>query len=181
VIIGLTATPPYDKTNSKKQIYLEIMGKVDYQVPIPAVVKDGNLAPFRDIPFIVTPTEKEYLILKKENQAIYETIKDTEELGRREAVYSFSEYIEIFIKNPQFDNAPISFNDYYLKSPDTAIAMIKYILKNNLTVPIEIIIQPEMLEEISVYDYALIFQKYVYDYLDNISLKEPYKKKYLKI
>ena len=46
------------------------MEEVDYQVPIPAVVKDGNLAPFRDLPYFVTPTDSELSFLNKETNKV---------------------------------------------------------------------------------------------------------------
>ncbi len=172
VVIGLTATPPQDKSNREKQAYLEIMGKVDYQVPIPAVVKDGNLAPFRDLPYFVTPTESELSFLNKETNSIYTLINEINKLSKSMVIdYNLTEYIELFIKNPMYENAPTSFNEYYLKEPDIAIAMIKYILYQDLSIPVEIIIQDEMLEDISIYDYACLFRAYYYDYLIEIKVE----------
>lgn len=52
LIIGLTATPPIDRSSKEKGVYLDILEEVDYEIPIPAVVKEGSLAPFQDIPYI---------------------------------------------------------------------------------------------------------------------------------
>ena len=173
VVIGLTATPPKDKSNKEKQVYLEIMGEVDYQVPIPAVVKDGNLAPFRDLPYFVTPTDSELSFLNKETNAIYTLINEINELSKSLILdYNLTEYTELFIKNPLYESTPISFNEYYLKEPDIAIAMIKYILHQDLSIPVEIIVQDEMLEDISIYDYACLFRAYYYDYIINIQMSE---------
>lgn len=167
VVIGLTATPPQDKSNKEKQAYLQIMGKVDYQVPIPAVVKDGNLAPFRDLPYFVTPTDSELSFLNKETNSIYNLINKLTELSKNMILeYNLTQYFELFIKNPVYENEPISFNDFYLKEPDTAIAIIKYILYQDLTIPIEIIVQDEMLEDISIYDYAILFKWYYYNFIE---------------
>ena len=167
VVIGLTATPPQDKSNKEKQAYLQIMGEVDYQVPIPAVVKDGNLAPFRDLPYFVTPTDSELSFLNKETNSIYNLINKLTELSKNMILeYNLTQYFELFIKNPVYENEPISFNDFYLKEPDTAIAIIKYILYQDLTIPIEIIVQDEMLEDISIYDYAILFKWYYYNFIE---------------
>ena len=61
VVIGLTATPP-DRTGKKNQDverYDEFFGPVDYEVPVPAVVKDGFLAPYQDLVYFVRPTTAE--------------------------------------------------------------------------------------------------------------------------
>ena len=61
VVVGLTATPP-DKTGKEEvdvKRYEEFFGEVDYEVPVPAVVKDGFLAPYQDLAYFVRPTAAE--------------------------------------------------------------------------------------------------------------------------
>ncbi|MEK6258529.1 MAG: DEAD/DEAH box helicase family protein [Planctomycetota bacterium] len=61
VVVGLTATPP--DRDGKDQIdldrYDEFFGPIDYEVPIPAVVKDGFLSPYQDLAYFVRPTSAE--------------------------------------------------------------------------------------------------------------------------
>ncbi len=61
VVIGLTATPPDRSGKAAEDIqrYDEFFGPVDYEVPVPAVVKDGFLAPFQDLAYLVRPTGDE--------------------------------------------------------------------------------------------------------------------------
>ncbi|MEZ6122716.1 MAG: DEAD/DEAH box helicase family protein [Planctomycetaceae bacterium] len=61
VIIGLTATPPdRDGRNPQDvQRYDDYFGPVDYEVPVPAVVRDGFLAPYQDLVWFVKPTRQE--------------------------------------------------------------------------------------------------------------------------
>ena len=61
VVIGLTATPPDKSGKAPEDIqrYDEFFGPVDYEVPVPAVVKDGFLAPFQDLAYLVRPTGDE--------------------------------------------------------------------------------------------------------------------------
>ena len=61
VVIGLTATPP-DRSGQKPQDiqrYDEFFGPVDYEVPVPAVVKDGFLSPYQDLAYFVRPSADE--------------------------------------------------------------------------------------------------------------------------
>lgn len=61
VVIGLTATPP-DRDGQKEediQRYDDYFGPIDYEVPVPAVVRDGFLAPYQDLVYFVRPTKKE--------------------------------------------------------------------------------------------------------------------------
>ena len=55
VIVGLTATPP-DRAGKKPfdiERYDRFFGAIDYEVPVPAVVKDGFLAPYQDLAYFV--------------------------------------------------------------------------------------------------------------------------------
>lgn len=55
-IIGLTATPPIDEDKEKINCYTSLLGEIDYQIPTPAVIKEGMLAPFQDLVYFCTPT-----------------------------------------------------------------------------------------------------------------------------
>jgi hypothetical protein len=65
VVIGLTATPPDRSGKPAEDVgrYDEFFGPVDYEVPVPAVVKDGFLAPFQDLAYLVRPTGDELAYL----------------------------------------------------------------------------------------------------------------------
>tara|TARA_Y100001936_G_scaffold189210_1_gene187672 strand:+ start:1325 stop:4111 length:2787 start_codon:yes stop_codon:yes gene_type:complete len=60
IVLGLTATPPeVDDAPKEDNMYLDLFGEVDYEVPVPALVRDGNLAPYQDLAYFVRPSEKE--------------------------------------------------------------------------------------------------------------------------
>ncbi|PWH17272.1 MAG: hypothetical protein DDG60_02495 [Anaerolineae bacterium] len=62
-VIGLTATLPSPDGDEEFENYDSLLGEVDFEVPTPAVVKEGDLAPYRDLVYLVKPTprEREYL------------------------------------------------------------------------------------------------------------------------
>ena len=61
IVLGLTATPPdfqhYEEDDAKR--YQEFFGDIDYEVPVPALVRDSNLAPYQDLAFFVRPSQNE--------------------------------------------------------------------------------------------------------------------------
>ena len=61
IVLGLTATPPdfqhYEEEDAKR--YQEFFGDIDYEVPVPALVRDSNLAPYQDLAFFVRPSQNE--------------------------------------------------------------------------------------------------------------------------
>ena len=65
IVLGLTATPPnLDGINlADLQRYQEFFGEIDYEVPVPALVRNSNLSPYQDLVYFVRPTidELEYI------------------------------------------------------------------------------------------------------------------------
>ena len=61
IVLGLTATPPDIEatpgTDAKR--YDEFFGPVDYEVPVPALVRASNLAPYQDLCYFVRPAPHE--------------------------------------------------------------------------------------------------------------------------
>lgn len=58
-IVGLTATPPIHREQGAINRYLDLLGEIDYQIPMPAIIKEGYLAPFQDLVFITEPSAAE--------------------------------------------------------------------------------------------------------------------------
>lgn len=70
VIVGLTATPP-DRAGKKQHDidrYDNFFGSIDYEVPVPAVVKDGFLAPYQDLAYFVRPSSNELAYIAKADE-----------------------------------------------------------------------------------------------------------------
>lgn len=59
LLIGLTATPPDPETPKEEENYSGLLGEVDYEVPTPAVIRAGDLAPFRTWAWFTDPTPAE--------------------------------------------------------------------------------------------------------------------------
>lgn len=78
IIVGLTATPP-DRTGHKShdvERYDAFFGPVDYEVPVPAVVKDGYLAPYQDLAWFVRPTPEELKYIARTDEEFVRLIED---------------------------------------------------------------------------------------------------------
>ena len=64
-VVGLTATLPDPGSQSEYENYDSLLGEVDFEVPTPAVVKEGNLAPYRDLVYFCEPSKREMDYLKR--------------------------------------------------------------------------------------------------------------------
>jgi superfamily II DNA or RNA helicase len=59
VVLGLTATPPGSMTRSQEELTRMLFGPILYEARIPALVKEGTLAPYAELAWLVEPTENE--------------------------------------------------------------------------------------------------------------------------
>lgn len=64
-VIGLTATLPSLDDGREYENYTSLLGDIDFEVPTPAVIREGNLAPHRDLVYFVTPTPQESAYLEQ--------------------------------------------------------------------------------------------------------------------
>ncbi|EHQ26775.1 DEAD/DEAH box helicase family protein [Mucilaginibacter paludis] len=85
VIIGLTATPPYDVTPNEWQRYLELNGPIDVEISVPELIIEGDLCPHQDYVYLSHPTENEFQQIAQFREGIellFEEIKNDETLSR---------------------------------------------------------------------------------------------------
>nr|WP_218860903.1 DEAD/DEAH box helicase family protein [Nocardioides panzhihuensis] len=62
-VLGLTATPPEALTKEESALVGTLFGEIVFATSIPAVVREGDLAPFADLVWLTSPTpsEREWL------------------------------------------------------------------------------------------------------------------------
>ncbi|NUR08054.1 MAG: DEAD/DEAH box helicase family protein [Nocardioidaceae bacterium] len=58
-VLGLTATPPATMTKEQAALVDDLFGETVFEVSIPAVVREGDLAPFAELAWLTTPTPRE--------------------------------------------------------------------------------------------------------------------------
>ncbi|MGV0621143.1 DEAD/DEAH box helicase family protein, partial [Mycobacterium kansasii] len=58
-LIGLTATPATALTEWQRALHDELFGTADFVVPTPALVKEGDLAPYQELVYLTGPTPEE--------------------------------------------------------------------------------------------------------------------------
>ena len=75
-VIALTGTPPEGKSQHQSNRYSSLVGRVDYQVPTPALVREGGLSPFQDLVYFTRPTKDEYAYLALKHQGLWELSKE---------------------------------------------------------------------------------------------------------
>ena len=69
-VIGLTATSPTELPPDEAELYAELLGPVDFEIPTPAVVRDGNLAPYQELALFTTPLQSERVVAERAPRAL---------------------------------------------------------------------------------------------------------------
>jgi superfamily II DNA or RNA helicase len=95
IIVGLTATPPYDVTAMEWQRYIDLNGSVDTEISVPQLIIEGDLCPHQDYVYFTLPTEKE-------NQSIIDFRQNIEKLFQE--VKSDDTIIQAIEKHPIWIN-----------------------------------------------------------------------------
>lgn len=95
IIVGLTATPPYDVTATEWQRYIDLNGSVDTEISVPELVIEGDLCPHQDYVYFTLPTEKE-------NQSIVDFRQNIEKLFQE--IKSDGTIIQAIEKHPIWIN-----------------------------------------------------------------------------
>lgn len=81
VVVGLTGTPPATKSALQKNRYLTLVGPIDYQVPTPALVKEGGLAAFQDLVYFTEPNAAEREFLNSQHKEFQDVLLRLAEPG----------------------------------------------------------------------------------------------------
>ena len=78
IVLGLTATPPdLNSVNIKDgKRYREFFGEIDYEVPVPALVRNSNLSPYQDLAYFVRPSKDELIYISNVDKEFEELIYD---------------------------------------------------------------------------------------------------------
>ena len=63
VIVGLTATPPYDVSPLEWHRYITLNGPVDAEISVPELVLEGDLCPHQDYIYLTMPSGEENMII----------------------------------------------------------------------------------------------------------------------
>lgn len=79
IVVGLTATPPYDVSAVEWQRYTELNGAVDSEISVPELVIEGDLCPHQDYVFFTLPSEKEQRHILDFRQGIERLFREIKE------------------------------------------------------------------------------------------------------
>src|SRR5438067_6402734 len=133
-LVGLTATPPDDLDPHESELYLDLFAKADFQVPTPAVVKAGDLAPYQELAYLTSPLphEADYIAAQHERfQQLLLRLTDPDFAGR-----SLVEWLRARVgERRSRGGARVSWGRFEHDQPDLARAALRFYAQNDLELP----------------------------------------------
>jgi superfamily II DNA or RNA helicase len=161
-VIGLTATLPDPSNATEYENYTALLGAVDFEVPTPAVVKEGNLAPYRYLAAFCQPSRRERDYLER-IQTHFETA--VEEVT---GTYDFQQWLRrvLFWGNEDEGDETgkrsprRSFEALFRRDPLLCIAATKVLLAQDKPLLTEVPIIDEMMRPITMDDWLALLEAY---------------------
>lgn len=124
-IVSLTATPPFDSDLAEIDRYFKLCGEIDDEIPVPELVKEGDLCPHQDFIHFSTPDEltinRIYDFRKKVANLVSELQSDLEFIAfikTHPFIANTSDNLEKIYQNPTYFSSLLIF----LNASDVSIS-----------------------------------------------------------
>ncbi|MBZ0187192.1 MAG: DEAD/DEAH box helicase family protein, partial [Candidatus Obscuribacterales bacterium] len=177
VVVGLTGTPPESKSGRQKARYLNLVGEIDYQVPTPALVKEGGLAPFQDLVYFTEPTENERQFLNDQHGELHRLFaelgarggsSDSDATGAKRNINQLNQWVSERIN----ENKEEAWSDFVQKKPRLAIAYSRYLYAQNQPLPGNLELSESVRKAPVLEDWIEILEDYALNRLKTSAIKE---------
>lgn len=159
-VVGLTATLPSPDGDVEYENYTSLLGEVDFEVPTPAVVKEGDLAPYRDLALFVRPTREEMRYLKNIQDEFENAVAELTDSKRFR-----SWVIENTLERRNVDGTLQPWSDFLKSKPIFSIAALRFLRRVGHPIPENFHIPLEADEEMILDDWAALLERYGLDVL----------------
>jgi superfamily II DNA or RNA helicase len=159
-VVGLTATLPNPENEQAYENYTSLLGDVDFEVPTPAVVKEGDLAPYRDLVYFVQPSPRELDYLNNIQSAFEAAIADLTNSPEFQAWV-----MSTLLDRLDEDGTPIAWEDFLHAKPLLSLAGLRFLKRINHPLPSDLTIPLEAHESLTLDDWAVLLERYGLDHL----------------
>jgi superfamily II DNA or RNA helicase len=137
-VVGLTATSPSELSGDEAALYDDLLGPVDFEVPTPAVVRDGHLAPYQELAYFTTPlnSEREWLAERHARFAeMLDRLHDLPPPGEEDLAFSPWVIGRLRYRDSGDGSARVPFATLATRRPDLARAGLRYLQDAGLELP----------------------------------------------
>ena len=133
-LVGLTATPPSELDFKQAALYQELFGRADFEVATPAVVKEGNLAPYQELAYLTTPLGHEADYIEGERTRFQELVTALLDPGL--GTVSFLDWFRArFVERRSRAGVEVGWDELAAAQPRLAQAALRYCFGSALPPP----------------------------------------------
>ena len=157
LVVGLTGTPPEGKSGAQENRYLSLVGEIDYQVPTPALVREGGLAPFQDLVYFCEPTATEEGFLEEQHEEFHKLLE--------ELVESHPPLLVQWVSERLADADTAKKESYVSRRADLSAAMVRFAWKYKLPLPLNIELSESLRQAPLIDDWMLILEDFSLNFL----------------
>lgn len=141
LVVGLTATPPVDRTDRERSRYLDLVGEIDFEMLTPAVVRDGALAPYQDLAYFTTPTPDELRFVASQHAHWIAILTELNADG------ALDRWVQQRLATPTDDAGQgIAWDAFAQRRPAIALSLARWALARAGTLPEGVRLTNEMIE-----------------------------------
>ncbi|MDG4861311.1 DEAD/DEAH box helicase family protein, partial [Streptomyces sp. T-3] len=161
-VIGLTATPPDRLTAAEAELVDELFGPAVRGPSIPAVVREGHLAPFAELAWLTTPTAEESAWLTAEAERFTELT--TALLDPAFASTSFLGWLDervVARRGAGSDGPAVSWQHLERTAPELAAAALRFHHQGLLALPEGARLREEHRHRPTADDWVCLLDDYV--------------------
>lgn len=164
-VIGLTATPPGDLGAREAELYNRLFGRADFEVVTPAVVKEGELAPYQELAYLTEPLPGELDYMKSQSRRFDDLIADL--MNPTFASRPFLDWLhQRVVERGSHSGAQIGWERFELDEPELATATLRLFLAKGFKTPDGAHIGERHRQPPSADDWAVMIADYCGGFLD---------------
>jgi superfamily II DNA or RNA helicase len=164
-VIGLTATPPGDMGAREAELYARLFGRADFEVVTPAVVKEGDLAPYQELAYVTAPLANELAYMNSQSQRFDDLIADL--MSPTFASRPFIDWLhQRLVERASHSGAQVSWERFELDEPDLALAALRLFLVRGFKLPDGARIGERHRQPPTRDDWAVMIDDYCRNFLD---------------
>jgi superfamily II DNA or RNA helicase len=159
LVTGLTATPPRDLNEREADLYKNLFGYADFEVPTPAVVKEGDLAPYQELGYLTQPLQAESDYIAEQHLRFEELI--TRLLDHQFASQPFLNWVDQRV-HLRFSSqgALISWNRFERDNPELARAALKLCYRFDMSPPDGVRLREPHRQPMTADDWVMLIEDY---------------------
>jgi superfamily II DNA or RNA helicase len=133
-VVGLTATPPGEMTSREAELYTRLFDRADFEVVAPAVVKEGELAPYQELAYLTEPLPHEREYMASQSQRF-----DDLTLRLMDPAFATRPFLDWIhqraVERGSRSGAQVSWERFELDEPALATAVLRLFLSKGFKLP----------------------------------------------